>query len=277
MGLVALGITPQGRRLARHLMQPCPFIADLAASCTPHMASAFLHAPDGPEQPSIFDQPQRAHTWQRMSLTLRQGPWFACCSAILVPPADNIWGQDRQHFLSLWADGLGLLIGQGNSRNQPAWSTFVVAAPAGRRYLPDRSGLLPDGVWLDYGPTRCSLRLELHQAEARILAALAGAAEPTMLQLQLRLRPGLTLRLSDGSSHQLGTQPVRIEQPPGTLSIGPDRWSIDLPRPWSLDWPVRPFNPYAKDGYAPIAQAAAILALPLSADNPTQLTVRPGS
>ncbi|MFQ6048522.1 MAG: hypothetical protein ACE5K7_04085, partial [Phycisphaerae bacterium] len=246
MGLVGLGLTPQGRRLARCLMQPCSGVEDLTASCTPHMASAFLHAPDGPEQPGIFNQAERVCNWQQMSLTLRSGPWFACCSAIVVPPIDNVWGQNRQHFFSLWADGAGLLIGRGNSRNQPAWSTFVVCGPTGRRYLPDQARLLDDGVQLHYGPTRCTLQVALQPDQARIGASVGGTSQPARLQLQLPLRPATKLQCPDGTQVELTGQAAstrRIAQPAGRLSVGPGLWSIELPRPWSLDWPVRPFNP----------------------------------
>jgi hypothetical protein len=170
-----------------------------------------------------------------------------------------------------------LLIGKGNSRNQPAWSTFVVSGRSGRRYLPDRARLLADGVWLDYGHTRCSLRVKLEADQVRVAAALGGAAEPTRLQLQLRLQPSTRLRLADGTAVELGEKLARIEQPPGELSIGPGHWSIELPRPWTLDWPVGPFNPYAKDGAAPLDQAAGILGIDLPASGWLELIVRRGA
>ncbi len=287
MGLVALGLTPEGRHFARRLMEPglgstadagkpAGAASDLSACCTPHMATAFLHAPDGPESPSVFDQPDRRYVWRDMSLTLRTGPWFACCSSLVVPPSESFWGQDRQHFVSLWCEGHGLLIGKGNSRNQPEWSTFVVAGRDGRRYLPDRAGLLSDGVWLDYGRTRCIVRVDLSAERARIGAAVTGASEPARLQLQLRLGAGMAVRGSDGARATLSSQPVRLDEAAGVLTVEPAGWSIELPRRWSLDWPVAPFNPYAKDGSAPPEQAAGILGVDVPAAGEVWLTVRRG-
>ena len=298
MGLVALGLTPEGRRLARCLMcspvgqqrvDAAPHISaetvstqtvfgatpSLAASCTPTMATACMYAQEGAEQPSLFEQRERHHNWRNRSLTLRHGPWFACCSAIVVPPTENVWGQDRQHFVSLWAQDLGLLIGGGNSRQQPAWSTFVVASPEGRRYLPGRAGLTDDGLWLDYGPTRCVLAWELSDDAATLHAHLSKAPHPTTLQLQLRLRPGVAVRCGDRQV-TVSTNRMHVDKQRGTLDVGPGAWRIDVPSHWTLDWPIAPYNPYTKDGSAPIDQAVAVFSVAVPAQGSVSVTMRRG-
>ena len=105
---------------------------------------------------------------------------------------------------------------------------------------------------------------------------MAGASEPARLQLQLRLAAGMAVRGSDGARVTLSSQPVRLDEPDGVLTVEPHGWSIELPRRWSVDWPVAPFNPYAKDGSAPPEQAAGVLGVDLPADGEVWLTVRRG-
>ena len=58
--------------------------------------------------------------------TLRQGPWFICLSAYTAPLDRSRWHQDRQNLVSIWHEKVGLILGGGNTKLQPAWSNFTV-------------------------------------------------------------------------------------------------------------------------------------------------------
>jgi hypothetical protein len=69
----------------------------------------------------------------------RKAPWFYALSGFTAPTTRNRWGLDRQNFVSVWHEGVGLIIGGGNSKGQSEWSNFIFRAgrPA---YIPSGGG-----------------------------------------------------------------------------------------------------------------------------------------
>ena len=57
---------------------------------------------------------------------VRRGPWFVCLSAYVTPISKSRWIQDRQNLVSIYHDKIGLILGGGNTKLQPAWSNFTV-------------------------------------------------------------------------------------------------------------------------------------------------------
>ncbi len=113
-------------------------------------------------------------------MTQRRRPWFFCLSAFVVEIPQNRWGQDRQNFVSVFHDRTGLIVGGGNTKLQPLWSTFTVGdssllahtpgdehpdfspreglihAPEGASY---RTGEDASGLTLKYGEETCTVTL----------------------------------------------------------------------------------------------------------------------
>src|SRR5438132_11362652 len=82
-------------------------------------------------------------------MVVRHGPWFACLSAYEAEISDKRWIQDRQNFVSLFHDKTGLILGGGNTKLQPLWSTFTVGDPALLFHKPgdeDPNFIPPPGV-----------------------------------------------------------------------------------------------------------------------------------
>ena len=112
--------------------------------------------------------------------TLRQGPWFICLSAYTAPVPRNRWHQDRQNLVSIWHEKVGLILGGGNTKLQPAWSNFTVGfmdllrhqpgdtnpdfLPQGQLYhVPSDARLIREpeaGLDLTYGAETCRVRVK---------------------------------------------------------------------------------------------------------------------
>lgn len=256
--LVSLAQVPQGRRLVRYLLERPNFGACLVNPLASHVASLYHHVRAGDEAPINLDEPNFRKRYRDWALVWREGPWFVCASAFVCPPVASRWGQDRQSFLSVWHEDLGLVIGGGNSKDQPEWSSFLAAG----RYLPDSGRVAGDerGVLLQYGDVRCSFSLDLCPEAVAIEAIAEGGS--AVHQMVLRVGRGVRLRCASGLE-TVTDSPLEWS----TREMG--RWlqagdlRIELPPGARLRWPSVPFNPYAIDGAAGHGSQVAILSAPI--------------
>jgi len=146
------------------------------------IASLLLYGEEGSvaEQEST-DQYVLTEDGVEKALTLRQGPWFVCLSAYTASVPTSRWIQDRQNLVSIFHDKVGLILGGGNTKLQPAWSNFTVGDPSllkhtagdtdpdfvpkGELYhVPGSATLIhKDALGLDltYGPEQCAIRLNI--------------------------------------------------------------------------------------------------------------------
>ncbi len=112
---------------------------------------------------------------------IRQRPWYICLSAIVTPQSETRWYCDRQNFVSIYHDRVGLILGGGNTKMQPAWSNFTVGDTSKLRHTPgdDNPVFTPQGLLyhipyvaeyvrrpqpglsLGYGPEYCHIQVEL--------------------------------------------------------------------------------------------------------------------
>jgi hypothetical protein len=150
-----------------------------------------------------------------------------------------------------------MLIGGGNSRNQPEWSTFVTAG----RYIPDAGEISDGAVTLTYGDSRCTIDLQLDDGAATIEASVqAGSA---INHLTFPLLPEEQIEAEGGLSAVTGAETLRW----GARDMG--EWlqmrgfRITLPDGAYLLWPTVPFNPYAIDGAAGMNSETAVLSAPV--------------
>lgn len=204
--------------------------------------------------------------------TVRRGPWFVCLSAYTSPIVDSRWIQDRQNFLSIYHDATGVIVGGGNTKLQPAWSTFTVGDtallvhkpgdenpvffPAGELYhVPSQATLVlnPEpGLDLVYGPAVCQLRLRVIDAQTLQCRLQATTESPLPVAAHLTLIPrmGQTLQTGAGREVVIGSDPVALsaEQVGGQITYGGFR--LHVPEAATVHWPALPHNPYRKDGRA---------------------------
>lgn len=256
--MVSLALVPQGRRLVRYLLERPAFRDDLSSPLGSHLTSLYHHLRDGAEAPINLDEPSFRTRFRDWAIVWREGPWFVCASAFVSPPVASRWGQDRQSFLSVWHQDLGLVIGGGNSKNQPGWSSFVTAG----RYLPDAGRVAGDGrgVLLHYGDVRCALNLDVRPDAVAIEASAEGAS--AVHQMVLRIGRGVALRCASGLE-AVTEAPLNwsTREMGDWLEAGGLR--MELPAGARLRWPSMPFNPYAIDGAAGHGAEVAVLSAPI--------------
>lgn len=254
-GWPSFSLFPRGRRYVSFLLEVLRPERDLAVCQGGLLPTAYHHVVEGDQEPLPLDQESFRSVYRDWAIVCQERPWFACLSAFTGPAANSRWGQDRQSFLSLWHRDHGLLIGGGNSKEQPEWSSFV----ADGRYLPDRARLVGDGcgVALAYGNVYCLLELEMEPGSVTI----TGQAEKgsAVQQLVLNIKRGQTLRTATGLQTVLAETPVNWDtrQLGEWLHVG--GWRIELPHGARLQWPSVAFNPYAADGAAPHGAEMGIL------------------
>jgi len=227
--LVSMTVVPQGRRYVRYLLELPDLAERLRNPLAGHAASLYHHMQGGAEAPISLDELSFRKSYHDWAIVMREGPCFGCLSAFVCPPVGSRWGQDRQQFLSLWHERTGLLIGGGNSKDQPEWSTFI----AGGRFVPDAGELTDDGrgVTLTYGDLRCTLTLDLSADEAVLEASAEGGS--ALNQLVVRVPRGTPLRCASGLAAETGDE----------LLDWPSR---EIPAPPSIPTPSTARRPMAR-------------------------------
>ena len=216
--------------------------------------------------------------------TLRHGPWFICLSAYTTPIVKSRWIQDRQNFVSVYHDQAGLILGGGNTKLQPAWSTFTVGDPAllahtpgdespdflpkgGLYHVPSAAKLVlePDpGLDLSYGPETCRIRVVIRDERTLeyVVEATAESDLPAAAHLTLLPHIGEPLETGGGEKVTLGEEPISLspEQVGGRILYGGCR--LHVPAGASLHWPTLPHNPYRKDGRASPSEGRIEIRIP---------------
>ena len=156
------------------------------------IASYIAYGEEGPVEPIEKSAQQTFVTKDGNAATFRNAPWFACLTSYHAN-VDNVrWIQDRQNFFSLYRDGSHVIIGGGNTKLQPLWSTFTVGDVTLLKHTPgDESPnfLPPPGILhtptdasldaahgrieLTYGDVKCAATVDIsNPAQAKITYAL---------------------------------------------------------------------------------------------------------
>ncbi len=255
MGWVGFAVTATGRRLVRLLASKLGDDIERQTFQGGALASTVAHLEEVAEEPIWLERDSFEETYSDWAVVMRHGGWFGCLSAYTCPPVPSRWGQDRQSFVSLWHQRVGLVIGGGNSQEQPDWSTFV----AGGRYVPVGGAVLAggDGVVLDYGSVTCRLTLAL-DGDAAVLEA-ESRGGPAVHHLVVHTGVGDILRTGTGEEMVLGERRLHLDA--GRLG-GRLEWkgfALDVPDRAEFVWPTVPFNNYAIDGAAPRGSEKGLL------------------
>ena len=289
LGNPGFSYTPAGRgylleQHGQHIAAGADFAADYAANM-------LLYTGSGAAEPTAATRER--HLWHMgdEALVRRRRPWFLCVSAFTAPIPDNRWGQDRQNFVSLYHDDLGLVLGGGSTKLQPLWSNFTVGDPAllyhtegdeepdfsareGLLHVPDRAvcidGEEAAGAVLHYGQVQCRLEVRPCGDDAvdLVLSSEGPWGLPVEGHLTLMPRLGEALASSAGERLELGESPVEWEGGEGVW-IEHGGWRLALPAGTRLLWPVLPHNPYRKDGTATAEEGRLVVCVPLTEARPS--------
>ena len=208
---------------------------------------------------------------------VRHAPWFLVISAFTASVMQKRWVQDRQNFVSIYHDDAGLILGGGNTKLQPEWSNFTwgdtrllrlkpgdedpnFLPPPGVRHVPDKAHLIRDGqavgVELSYGDQVG--RILLKMVNGRRLEYVSSSGPALAAHVTLLPRMGMPARSSKGSV-ELSAKPFDW-QSIDWLEHGEARFT--LPAGTRAQWPVRPHDPYKKDGHGDPDQSRIVLDLP---------------
>lgn len=225
---------------------------------------------------------------QGKAATLRQGPWFICLSAYTTPIATNRWHQDRQNMFSVFHDRVGLVIGGGNTKLQPAWSTFTVGdesllkhkpgdenptfvPPAGKLFhVPGAAKLIREpacGLDLSYGAETCAVRVQPKDDRTLVcrLSATANSGLPVAAHVTLLPHMKGMLETGGGKRVELGEEPLHLSAKQVGGSITHAGWRLKVPSSATLLWPALPHNPYRKDGRTEAGEGRLSVRIPLDA------------
>jgi len=263
------------RQHALHVESGECFDADYAASM-------LLYGGQGAFAETAADCREYLYSMEDEAAISRQGSWFISLSAYTCPPSQNRWIQDRQNLVSIFHDRTGLIIGGGNTKLQPLWSSFTVgdtallAHTSGDEdpmfqlrgplfHVPEKAAISADGTELElkYGEDRCKVKL-MPKSETEFLLiyeALSNSGMPVAGHIPLL--PGLQqpLVLASGERIKLGKESFEY----GGDWIEHAGWRLSLPGEAHVVWPVLPHNPYCKTGDATLEEARLVAVLPFSA------------
>lgn len=283
-GNVGFTVTPIGRAYLENQwsQRNGPLDADLNASF-------LLHGQEGPIAETPAGQSDETFVLREggfdRAATIRRGPWFVCLSAYTAPVTKNRWVQDRQNLVSIYHEKLGLILGGGNTKLQPAWSTFTVGdtnllvhragdtnpdfLPKGPLYhVPSAAKLaVAPEPWLEltYGPETCRVRVDVKDDRSLeyVIETMAVSELPTCAHLTLLPRVSQPLETSTGQKLTLGDKPIALSGQPLGSWITHAGYRVHLPPTATLLWPVLPHNPYRADGHATLGEARLVIRIPL--------------
>ncbi|HEU5423837.1 MAG TPA: hypothetical protein VFU72_09885, partial [Nitrolancea sp.] len=282
--VAGFALLPRGRRYVEAIVQRALERGERWSA--PHFAQLLRYWDTFPagDAPSVFEQDHVVAELAR-ALVVKDQDWYACLSGFTCPPVESRWGQDRQSFISVWRRAAGLIIGGGNSKNQPEWSTFDITTSDGRRcFVPAAGAVDPDTRTLTLNCEGRRLQVQLAALDARTLTlrltAEGRAGDRLATHLPVRVRPGAPFAL-DGE-HVASEEPLSLVAAAGSHQLRQGHWQLAWTGGYTFMWPSFPFNPYAKDGRSDASRpdgkpdlgaAVAILTLPLVPGEPRDVCI----
>ncbi len=289
-GNVGFTFSPEGRAWLQQQWQAAGF--DTLSS--DNLASLIRYGEEGAVPPPAAEAPLfiLEEGGIGRAATRQEPPWFLCLSAYYSDVPKSRWLQDRQNLVSIYHDRAGLAAGGGNTKLQPAWSTFTVGdmdllrhekgdtnpdfLPEGDLYhVPSEAKLVTGGAFgldLQYGPEQCTLRIALvddNTLRYRV-SATAESGLPVYAHITLLPHVGETLATAGGKEVTTGadTWSLMPADVGGAITWQGCRW--ELPDTASVHWPARRHNPYAKAGESKLGDARIEIRIPLDKAHPEQ-------
>ena len=248
------------------------------------LASLLLYGDEGEAQdpPALGDRHYVSP--DNLSVVHGENGWCVCLSAYHAPVPTSRWIQDRQNLVSLFHPATGLIVGGGNTKLQPGWSTFTVGdtkllfhkkgdedpqfiPPAGLRHTPTDGSLTSGalGLNLSYDANRTSVKVELPTSNTARLTYSLDSAPTATVEAHVPLLPhmGVAWKTASGKSGVLTTDSIHMTAEQAGAWFQHSNWRVSLPAGSKLDWPILPHNQYRKDGRAESAEGKIVITLPL--------------
>ena len=191
---------------------------------------------------------------------------------------------------SVFHDKVGLVIGGGNTKLQPLWSTFTVGdesllqhkkgdenpnflPPEGKLFhVPSAAKLIREPLWgldLSYGEETCTVRVQ-PKDDKTLLCRLSATTKSGMpVAAHITLIPHLKeiLETGGGKRVELGEEPLNLSADQLGGSVTHAGWRLVVPKTATLVWPALPHNPYRKDGRAEAHEGRISVRIPFDAEH----------
>jgi hypothetical protein len=262
---------PEGRRFAKFL------VAQMAKKGTsPPLSSDLvrnlIYYHEGLDEKLPLEKKSYLVTSGGKALGRRKPPWYYCLSGFTAAPTKNRWGLDRQNFISIWHDQVGLIISGENSKGQPEWSNFIFSRAGRPAYVPTNGEVREknprDAVILSYEDKKASIEISPEsKQQLRIQTHLEGSNSSAVGQLVLYLQAGNTLKTAAGAVFSLSDRPIEITAETSGGWVEAEGWRITLPPASKLSFPSFPFQPDDRQGRAPLSEARGSLIYPLDSSH----------
>ncbi|HPO12026.1 MAG TPA: hypothetical protein PLI09_01170 [Candidatus Hydrogenedentes bacterium] len=293
IGNVGFSWTPEGRGFL--LKQVAAFSHDAGKTVdADYAASMLLYGGSGDAKFPPADQDvATVIIGDNKALIQRKKPWQWALSAYACKPSDSRWIQDRQNFLDIYHDALGLVVGGGNTKLQPYWSTFTVGNPAllkhvpgdadpnfvpaiDLKWMPDEASLTHENtrssLSLKYGDIECQVSLSVNDNQSLSVTCHAPKGRGVEAHVPLLYRaPEFTT--APGKSIPLTEEDLLLESDALGNFIIYDDLKITIPPTARLRWPARQHNPYKKDGSSSLEAAKLVIVLPFDSIEEYTLTM----
>lgn len=287
----AFTLTPEGRR---HILKQLQVLSKLGGNISAEFCANYLmYGVEGPVDQDADSDDYTYRLEDNKALIRRKGPWFICLSAYHCPIVPNRWIQDRQNLISVYHDKCGLIVGGGNTKLQPLWSTFTVGdvsllkhtpgdqtpvfTPRGQLFhVPSSAGIGrsdPPKIGLRYGEEKCSVEVQPVDRSTLVirLTATHRSGMPVAAHLTLIPHIGQSLRTEKLPETVLGEDAVDFSAEEAGAWMAHAGWKITLPEGSSVTWPVLPHNPYRKDGHATVHEGRIVITIPFSPERPEHI------
>jgi len=283
LGSVGFTFTPEGRGYL--LQQLGKHLAEGGRIGTEWAASMLLYGGQGDSlAPAAAGDEATVWIGSRDGLIQRRKPWQWAFSAYVCPPPKSRWIQDRHNLVDIFHDRLGLVIGGGNTKLQPAWSNFTVGDMALLRHKPgdENPDFLPKGplfhvpgeaklirepqlgLDLTYGRQVCRIRIQPKDDHRLNLILSVPGLEDDPVAAHLTLLPHMKKLLKTAGEQSVTLGDASIAWTPAQVAGGVSHGAARLlvPDTASLFWPALPHNPYRKDGRAEPAEGRIEIRIP---------------
>jgi len=263
----------EGRRFARFLVDSM-LSRGITLPLSSSLLANFAYYHDGVDEPISQEKNSYFTGSENKALVRRKSPWFYCLSAFTAVPNKNRWGLDRQNFVSVWNEQVGLIISGGNSKSQPEWSNFVFVRGGHPAYIPSNAVVREknprDAVTLSYEGKKASIEVsEKSKKELQIKTRLEDPGSSATGQLLLYLKSGSTFKTAHGSVYSLSEKPVEVSADDSGGWIEYDGWRITLPPRSKVIFPSYPFYPQERQSRALLSEARGLLSYPLDTAVPS--------
>jgi len=256
---------PDGRRYAQFLTSfysTQPFSLESMG----RLAQDALYWHDGQAAPIPQDEASYVKRMQAPAAMRKSGPWTVCLSGIISTQTQNQYYLDRQGNLSIFHKDRGLILTGANSKRQPELATFSERVGEAPNHLPlsSRLDMRDSGDLLALSYNTFFAELKLPPPSAGSLAfdfaiTTRGRSTSRQLALQLCLKPGQFLETAAGTSILLGEGRVALMPEQIGAWVRHNGWTLKVPPGVRLEWPVRPFSPYANAVETGIEHAVGVL------------------